>query len=76
MRIVRSVTWDDYFIVVAWCIALGLTLSISLAAGNGLGRHDKDIPGQDWVTLRNCEYVFSVLYVGIINIANQILHWI
>ncbi|XDG04118.1 hypothetical protein ABKA04_003733 [Annulohypoxylon sp. FPYF3050] len=62
MRIVRSVTWDDYFIVVAWCIALGLTLSISLAAGNGLGRHDKDIPGQDWVTLRNCEYVFSVLY--------------
>ncbi|KAI1459219.1 MFS general substrate transporter [Annulohypoxylon moriforme] len=61
-RIVRRVTCDDYFIIVAWCIAFGLTFSIAMAAGSGLGRHDKDIPAQDWVTLRNCEYVFSVLY--------------
>ncbi|KAI0885714.1 MFS general substrate transporter [Annulohypoxylon maeteangense] len=61
-RIVRRVTWDDYFIIVAWCIAFALTFSIGMAAGRGLGRHDKDIPSQDWVTLRNCEYAFSILY--------------
>ncbi|KAI2463637.1 MFS general substrate transporter [Annulohypoxylon bovei var. microspora] len=61
-RIVRRVTWDDYFIIVAWCIAFGLTFSIDIGASRGLGRHDNDVPDQDWVTLRNCEYVFSVLY--------------
>ncbi|KAI1380945.1 MFS general substrate transporter [Hypoxylon crocopeplum] len=62
IRIVRSVTWDDYFIISAWVIALALSLSIDLGASNGLGRHDENISPDDWDTLRRCDYAFSVLY--------------
>ena len=61
--IVRHVSWDDYFIVIAWILAFGLGFSINLGARNGLGRHDRDIPAEDWDTLRRCDYVFSILYV-------------
>ncbi|KAI0179203.1 MFS general substrate transporter [Hypoxylon sp. FL1284] len=61
-RIVRKVTWDDYFIVIAWFLAFGLSFSIDFASSIGLGRHDEDIPPENWDALRRCEYVFSVLY--------------
>ncbi|KAI1418596.1 MFS general substrate transporter [Hypoxylon sp. FL1857] len=61
-RIVRSVTWDDYFIVCAWVLAFGITFAVDFASFRGLGRHDEDIPDNDWYSLRRCEYVFSVLY--------------
>ncbi|KAK6951069.1 hypothetical protein Daesc_007598 [Daldinia eschscholtzii] len=62
IRIVRSVTWDDYFIVIAWVIAFALSFAIDLGASKGLGRHDEDIPAENWNTLRRSEYAFSVLY--------------
>ncbi|KAI1806828.1 MFS general substrate transporter [Daldinia bambusicola] len=62
IRIVRSVTWDDYFIVIAWVIAVALSFAIDLGASKGLGRHDQDIPDENWNTLRRSEYAFSVLY--------------
>ncbi|KAI0144075.1 MFS general substrate transporter [Hypoxylon sp. NC0597] len=61
-RIVRSVTWDDYFIVCAWLLAFAITFAIDFAAFRGLGRHDEDVPDNYWYSLRRCEYVFSILY--------------
>ncbi|KAI0108471.1 MFS general substrate transporter [Daldinia grandis] len=62
IRIVRRVTWDDYFIVIAWIIAFALSFAIDLGASKGLGRHDEDIPAGNWDALRRSEYAFSVLY--------------
>ncbi|KAI1468065.1 MFS general substrate transporter [Daldinia caldariorum] len=62
IRIVRSVTWDDYFIVIAWAIAFALSFAIDLGASKGLGRHDEDIPAENRNVLRRSEYAFSVLY--------------
>ncbi|KAI1140333.1 MFS general substrate transporter [Hypoxylon sp. FL0543] len=61
-RIVRSVTWDDYFIICALALAFGMTFAIDFACFRGLGRHDEDVPDSYWYSLRRCEYVFSVLY--------------
>ncbi|KAI1500361.1 major facilitator superfamily domain-containing protein [Biscogniauxia marginata] len=60
--IVRQVSWDDYFIIAAWVLAVALGFTIALASKMGLGRYDEDIPPEDWDTLRRCEYAFSVLY--------------
>ncbi|KAI1177642.1 fucose permease [Nemania sp. FL0916] len=60
--IVRQVTWDDYFIILAWILAFGLSVSVDYAATKGLGRHDADISLQDWGPLRRAEYTFTVLY--------------
>jgi fucose permease len=60
--IVRKVTLDDYFIVLAWAIAAGLSAAICWGSAWGLGRHEKHVP-HDWqVGLRKANYVFSVLY--------------
>ena len=60
--IVRKVTLDDYFIVLAWAIAVGLSAAICYGCAWGLGRHEKDVPN-DWQHgLRTANYVFSVLY--------------
>ncbi|KAI0974193.1 fucose permease [Xylaria arbuscula] len=60
--IVRQVSWDDYFIVIAWVFAFGLSFAIDYGATKGLGRHDADIPADDWDPLRRSEYTFTVLY--------------
>ncbi|KAI0540514.1 fucose permease [Xylaria digitata] len=60
--IVRQVSWDDYFIVIAWFLAFGLSFAIDYGATKGLGRHDADIHADDWDPLRRSEYVFTVLY--------------
>jgi hypothetical protein len=60
--IVKKVALDDYFMVIAWFIALGLTMSVILGTLNGLGRHAQDIPSEWRSTLKKCNYVFSVLY--------------
>ncbi|KAH6840706.1 major facilitator superfamily domain-containing protein [Chaetomium sp. MPI-CAGE-AT-0009] len=60
--IVRRTAWDDYTILLAWLIAVFLSMSIDLGAKNGLGRHDKDIEPEKTGVLRTCEYVFSILY--------------
>jgi len=61
--IVRSVSWDDYIIILAWFIAFFLCLTIDFGTHKGLGRHDGNIEHVDKPGLRMCEYVFSVLYV-------------
>ncbi|KAI0813285.1 fucose permease [Xylaria sp. FL0064] len=60
--IVRQVSWDDYFIVIAWLLAFGLSFAIDYGATKGLGRHDADIAAEDWQPLRRSEYAFTVLY--------------
>ncbi|KAJ4302349.1 hypothetical protein N0V88_002493 [Collariella sp. IMI 366227] len=60
--IVRRTGWDDYVMVLAWLIAVFLSLSIDLGVKRGLGRHDKDIPPEKSAGLRMSEYVFSILY--------------
>lgn len=62
--IVRRVSADDYIICVAWLFAVFLSFSIQLGTTRGLGRHDVNISESDRPSLRICEYVFSVLYVG------------
>ncbi|KAK3296782.1 uncharacterized protein B0H64DRAFT_456395 [Chaetomium fimeti] len=60
--IVRRTAWDDYTIVLAWLLAVFLSMSIDLGTKNGLGRHDNDIEPEKLPVLRTCEYVFSILY--------------
>ncbi|KAJ4407438.1 hypothetical protein N0V82_009928 [Gnomoniopsis sp. IMI 355080] len=60
--IVRRVSWDDYFMVLAWLLAVGLTITIDVGTSAGLGKFDVDIPAEDRLPLRKAEYVFSVLY--------------
>jgi hypothetical protein len=65
VAIVRRTGWDDYMMVLAWLLAAGLSLSIDLGAKHGLGQLDQDIEQEELASLRRCEYVFSVLYVGV-----------
>ncbi|KAK3996747.1 major facilitator superfamily domain-containing protein [Cladorrhinum sp. PSN332] len=60
--IVRRVGCDDYIMILAWLLALFLTMSINLGTARGLGRHDRDIDDEERAGLRICEYVFSILY--------------
>ncbi|KAJ1331926.1 MFS transporter FHS family L-fucose permease [Microdochium nivale] len=60
--IVRRVSYDDHAMLVAWLVALGLSVAIIVGATKGLGRHDINIDPGDWDALRRTEYVFSVLY--------------
>ncbi|KAI1258607.1 fucose permease [Xylariaceae sp. FL1019] len=60
--IVRHVSWDDYFIIVAWLLAFGLSFAIDYGTTKGLGRHDADISSGNWDSLRRSEYTFTVLY--------------
>ncbi|KAI9793815.1 MAG: hypothetical protein M1835_006973 [Candelina submexicana] len=60
--IVRSVSWGDYLIVLAWVIAFGLSFSICYGTSVGLGLHNADIK-EEWATpLRKAQFAFSVLY--------------
>jgi hypothetical protein len=63
--ILRRTTCDDYIMVLAWLIAVFLSLSIDLGTARGLGRHDANILPGDLPGLRINEYVFSILYVGV-----------
>ncbi|RFU26944.1 hypothetical protein B7463_g9380, partial [Scytalidium lignicola] len=60
--IVRSHTWDDYWMILAWVLAIGLSFSINYGTSKGLGRHTTDIPPQWVAPLKKSEYVFSILY--------------
>ncbi|KAI9801270.1 MAG: hypothetical protein M1833_002840 [Piccolia ochrophora] len=62
IAIVRKVSWDDYFLVLAWTIAFGLSFSICYGTSRGLGRHDVDILPVWHAPLKKSEYAFSVLY--------------
>ena len=60
--IVRKVTLDDYFIVLAWAIAVGISAAICYGTAWGLGRHERNVPNDWQESLRKANYIFSVLY--------------
>jgi len=60
--IVKRVTLDDYFMLLAWAISCGLSAAICYGTSVGLGRHQDDIPYAWNTPLKKSEYVFSVLY--------------
>ncbi|ROV89623.1 hypothetical protein VSDG_08046 [Cytospora chrysosperma] len=60
--IVKRVGWDDYFIILAWFLTAGLSITIDISTNKGLGKHDESIDERDRIPLRKTEYVFSVLY--------------
>lgn len=64
LGIVHRIGWDDYFIILAWLLAFGLSLTINLGTRTGLGRYDVNIPPDSRAKLRIREYVFSILYVS------------
>lgn len=39
--IVKKIALDDYFMMIAWCIAFGLTMSVIWGTRYGLGRHQQ-----------------------------------
>jgi hypothetical protein len=62
--IVRNRTWDDWFMILAWTIAFGLSFAIDYGTSKGLGRRDADIPDSWLPGLRRSEYAFTILYVS------------
>ena len=63
VSILRQARPDDYVMVLAWLIAVFLSLSIILGVTYGLGRHYINIDPQNRAALRMSEYVFSIFYV-------------
>jgi hypothetical protein len=61
--ILRHTTFDDYSLLLAWLIAMFLSMSVCFGAKRGLGRHHTNIDPGSQAGLRMCEYVFSILYV-------------
>ncbi|KAH8594002.1 hypothetical protein B0O99DRAFT_742261 [Bisporella sp. PMI_857] len=62
LAIIRRSSLDDLFIIVAWLIALAMSISICLGTHYGLGKHDQYIH-LDWRgALNRLQYIFSVLY--------------
>ncbi|KAK8224540.1 major facilitator superfamily domain-containing protein [Phyllosticta capitalensis] len=60
--IVKRTGWDDYFMIVAWVLAFGISFAICLGVRYGLGRHETDIPTSWDPRLRRLEYTFEALY--------------
>ncbi|KFY48466.1 hypothetical protein V495_01280 [Pseudogymnoascus sp. VKM F-4514 (FW-929)] len=60
--ITRHTTWDDYMMVIAWLIALGLSLTVLLAAQKGFGLMDVDLKPGSIPDLKRFGYAFSILY--------------
>lgn len=60
--IVKRIHLDDYFILLAWAIAFGLSFSICYGCAYGLGRHERNIPDEWQHTLKQANYAFSILY--------------
>jgi hypothetical protein len=60
--IIRKVYLDDWFILVAWTLAVGFSASICAGTAVGLGLHEVDIAHANHGRLKKAEYAFSVLY--------------
>ncbi|KAI9727077.1 MAG: hypothetical protein M1828_007278 [Chrysothrix sp. TS-e1954] len=58
----RGATVDDYVIVLAWVISVGLSFAICYATRFGLGKHERDIPDRQRDKLDELNYTFMVLY--------------
>lgn len=60
--IVKKIHLDDYFILLAWAVAFGLSFAICYGCAYGLGRHERNIPADWQYTLKQANYAFSILY--------------
>lgn len=60
--IVKKVMLDDYFIILAWLIAFGLSFVICNATRFGLGKHEENIAPSFRGALNRLDYVFTALY--------------
>ncbi|KAL1296885.1 hypothetical protein AAFC00_004500 [Neodothiora populina] len=60
--IVKKFMLDDYFMMVAWMLAFGMSFAICYGTFNGLGRHEDDVPSSWQNALLKSQYAFSVLY--------------
>ncbi|KAK4496304.1 hypothetical protein PRZ48_012284 [Zasmidium cellare] len=60
--IVKKISWDDYFMALAWALAVGLDIAICYGTAYGLGRHEQNIPSSWQGGLKKSNYAFSVLY--------------
>ncbi|CAD6444800.1 4d4500dc-d5f4-4f54-8bcd-c12e6fac5846 [Sclerotinia trifoliorum] len=60
--ILESRSWDDWFIILSWFFAFGLTFAIDYATTKGLGRLDGDIKDEWRPGLKKAEYAFTLLY--------------
>ncbi|KZF25820.1 MFS general substrate transporter [Xylona heveae TC161] len=60
--IVHRISWDDYFIFIAWIFACGFSISVCYGASVGLGRHESDILQQWQTPLKKAIYTCTVLY--------------
>ncbi|KAI9725607.1 MAG: hypothetical protein M1834_009762 [Cirrosporium novae-zelandiae] len=62
IRVVRRVSYDDYFMVLAWMLGFGIAFSICYGTSVGLGRHEVDVRPEWESSLKKSEFAFSVLY--------------
>ncbi|TQS38444.1 hypothetical protein Golomagni_01049 [Golovinomyces magnicellulatus] len=62
LGILRICTADDWFIILAWVIAIGLSFSTAYGNSIGFGARYLYSPVEWLPTLRKSEYAFSVLY--------------
>lgn len=62
VALIKKVSVDDYFMLLAWVITVGLCASICIGTRYGLGRHERQIPASWQPALRKSGYAFSVMY--------------
>ncbi|KAL7267960.1 hypothetical protein RUND412_009435 [Rhizina undulata] len=60
--VLKKVTADDYFIIVAWVLAFGLSTAISIGTKYGLGRHKDDIPRAWEGPKQKARFAYTFLY--------------
>lgn len=60
--IVKHISPDDYIMIVAWIIALGLSATLCYACAWGLGRKEADVPPSWEWNLKKADYAFTILY--------------
>ncbi|CAD6503184.1 BgTH12-02852 [Blumeria graminis f. sp. triticale] len=62
LGILRTRTADDWFIILAWALALGLSISVIYGNSEELGQHEAHEPTEWLPLLRRSEYAFTILY--------------
>src|ERR1700761_3908887 len=61
--VVHQVALHDYLMLLAWVLALGVSVSICIATTHGLGLHSDQVPPEWRASLSRAIYAFAVLYV-------------
>ena len=70
----RKFSLDDWLMLLAWALIVGLSISIVLAAFSGLGLHSNQLQHQQKVNLKKVIYAVSVLYVLQPSLHPQVTH--